>query len=304
MSLKKIYVGAIVNRDCEVFEEIKKFSKINHNIKIVELFKKNKFSVKYFRKKLKKYPISYIIVKLYSEPSNQKIYDALKEYAPHIPRLNSVKAVRTGESRKATFKIIKDKCKKLRIPDSYFTVDSAYEACKNGQKIIIKFDIHSARDLPKEDRIIGIARSPEEFHQLIEGYNESDLFFQHYLGKIDLVYKVYVIDKWVVCITSANRVRRHKLSPLELIHIRVPVDPGLKRKILRLGRKFGMSIFGVDYVVKDGKYYVVDVNDFPSFRNIPEAISFISDYIYNFLDARENMTEKIPMRIKSKTFMS
>jgi hypothetical protein len=43
-----------------------------------------------------------------------------------------------------------------------------------------------------------------------------------------------------------------------------------------------MSIFGIDYIVsKEGIPYIVDVNDFPSFRSIPEATSLISDHIYN-----------------------
>jgi ribosomal protein S6--L-glutamate ligase len=62
----------------------------------------------------------------------------------------------------------------------------------------------------------------------------------------------------------------------------VPIEKKLKRRILRLGRRTGMSIFGVDYILtKDGVPYIVDVNDFPSFRSIPEAVSLISDYIYN-----------------------
>ena len=42
-----------------------------------------------------------------------------------------------------------------------------------------------------------------------------------------------------------------------------------------------MFIFGVDYILTEDKTpYIIDVNDFPSFRSIPEAVSLISDYIY------------------------
>ncbi len=310
MSIKKIYIGAICNRDLEIFEKIIKFAKVNYNIKIVNLIphkgnKKGIFDIKYFRKKIKKYPISLIIVKLLSEKENQIIYDTIKIYAPKIPLLNSLKAVQTCESRKATFKRIEEKYKKIPIPKSYFSLKDAYLACSNGVKIIIKHDIHNAPDIPKEDRVIGIARNINDFIELVKNYDENELFFQDYLGKIDIVYKVYVIDRWVVSITAHNRIKQRPLTPYEMVHIRVPIDKELKRKVLRLSKKFGMSVFGIDYIFsEEGVPYIIDINDFPSFRNIPEAISLISDYIYEFLIARQKIDERIPMRLKTRTYMT
>ncbi|TFG27671.1 MAG: hypothetical protein EU532_06950 [Promethearchaeota archaeon] len=310
MSIKKIYIGSIINRDLEFFEKIVNFAKVNYNIKIVNLIphkgnKKGIFNVKYFQKKLKKYPISLIIVKLLSQESNQIIYNALKTYAPKIPLLNSLNAVNTCESRKATFNLIEEKYKKINIPKSFYSVKESYDASSNGTKIIIKYNIHNAPDFSKEDRIIGIARNKEEFNELIKDFDENNLFFQEYLGKIDIIYKVYVIDKWAVCITAHNWLRHKQLSPLELVHIRVPIDKELKRKILKLGRKFGMSIFGIDYILnREGVPYIIDINDFPSFRNIPEATSLIADYIYEFLIARQKIVGKIPMSVKSRTYMT
>ena len=309
MSIKKIYIGAVCNRDLEIFEKIIKFAKVNYNIKIVNLIphkgaKKGIFDVKYFRKKLKKYPISFIIVKLLSEADNQLIYDTLKKCASKIPLLNSLKAVQTCESRKATFNLIEQKYKKIPIPKSYFSLKEAYEACAHGVKVIIKHDIHNAPNMPKEDRVIGIARNVDDFNELVKDFEEEKLFFQEYLGKIDIVYKVYVIDRWVVSITAHNRIKQRPLTPYEMVHIRVPIDKELKRKVLRLSKKFGMSVFGIDYIFNEaGNPYIVDINDFPSFRNIPEAISLICDYIYEFLMARQKIDERIPMRLKTRTFM-
>ena len=112
-----------------------------------------------------------------------------------------------------------------------------------------------------------------------------------------------LIDRYVQTITSQNLLLQHKLSPSELVHLRAPIEKEFKRQILRLGRKFGMTIFGVDYILKDDNPYIVDINDFPSFRNIPEAISMISDYIYKFCLARQTLG-KIPMSLKVKTYMA
>lgn len=306
--LNRIYVGAIVRRDLEIFEQIRRFSKLNYNLKIINLIspKKEKFSVKYFLKKIKKYPISLLIVKLFSEESNEKIYDAIEKHAPNIPRLNAVQSVKLCESRKSSFKMIDNKCKKLIVPRSYYSLNCALEAIDKGIPLIIKLDTHNSRNLSKFDRILGVARTHEEFIKIIKHYGIQNnvLFFQEYLGKFDDVYKVYVIDKYVQTITSKNLLQQDKLSPVELIHMRVGIEPELKRQILRLGRKFGMSIYGLDYILKDGVPYVIDINDFPSFRNIPESISLIAGFLHNTIEARQKQNGKLPMKLKVKTYMA
>jgi glutathione synthase/RimK-type ligase-like ATP-grasp enzyme len=315
MSIKKIYVGAIVNRDLEVFREIKRFAKVQFNIEIKNLIPKKKgkhgklgkFNCKYFKKKIKKYPFAFFIVKLFSEESNQEIYDALKMYAPNIPHLNSINSVSTCESRKATFKLIEEKYKKvhkLHSPKSYYSLEEARQACLKGKRIIIKLDDHNSPYILKEKRILGVSKFIGDFEELIKPYKDrmEELFFQEYIGKFDIVYKVYVVHKYVASITAQNRLRHHKLSPIDLIHIRVPIDTEFRRRILKLGRKLGMSVFGVDYVLTEkGKRYIVDINDFPSFRRIPEAVSLISEYIYKFITVRQT-TSKIPMSLKVKTY--
>lgn len=307
MSNKKLYIGAICNRDLEIFEEIKRFSRINYNIKIVNFFKNGStnFSLKFFLKKLRKHRYSLIIVKLFSEESNKKIYDALEQHAPHIPRLNSITSVRTCESRKETFKLLESRCKKLNIPKCYYSVNAAYKAVSNGIPLIIKLDTHNIRNLSKFDRIVGIAKDQETFLKLINQYDVQNnvLFFQEYLGKFEIVDKVYVIDNYVQTVTSQSLLRQHKLTPLELVHIRVPIDKDLKRRIKRIGRKFGMSVYGVDYILKDGIPYIIDINAFPSYQHIYEAVGLISEYMFRFIEARQTLT-KIPMSLKVKTYMT
>ncbi|MFX1378339.1 MAG: hypothetical protein ACFFA4_04540 [Promethearchaeota archaeon] len=291
--LSRIYIGSICNRDLEIFDKIKKFCKKNYNISIVNLLKKdsNTFSAKHFKKQIKKYPISFIIVKLLSEKGNQEIYKTIKQVTPRIPVLNSLDAVQICESRKHTFRSVEQKYKKPIFPRCFYTFDEAFEACSNGTKLVIKLDKHNIPRLPRDDRIIGIAKDCSEFKQLTRGFDENELFFQEFLGKFDIIYKVYIIGRWTVSITSHNRLKQKEyLSPLELIHIRVPIEKQLKRRILRLGRKMGLSIFGVDYVLtNEGKPYIIDINDFPSFRSIPEAVSLISDYIYNIVELQQQM---------------
>ena len=289
-NLKRKYIGAICNRDLEVLENIKKFLIKNYNITIVNLMKNGleSFNAKYLEKRLRKYPISFLLVKLTTQELNEKIYKIVKKTCPEIPILNTLESVQLCESRQNTFNFINKNYKKILTPRSFSNKLEAIRVSQKGTPIIVKLNPHNIPDLPKNDRIIGIAKNHRELLELIKNYNGSELFFQEYLGEHDILYKIYVIGNWVVSITSHNRLQQlDKLSPLELIHIRIPVEEPFKKRIIRLGRKFGMSVFGLDYILTEKGPYIVDINDFPSFRSVPEGISLVSDHIYNLINTRE-----------------
>lgn len=300
-NIKRKYIGAICNRDLDVLEDIKKFLIKNYNITVVNLMKNGfeSFNAKYLEKKLKKYPISFLIVKLTTHQNNRRIYEIIKKICPDIPILNELRSVQICESRFNTFNTIRNEYKKINTPQLFRSRIDALQASYEGMDVIVKLDAHNIPGLPKNDRIIGIAKNPIELSEIIDNHDESSLFFQEYLGKHDILYKIYVIGNWVVSITSHNRLQLiSELSPLELVHIRVPVEEKFKRRIIRLGRKLGMSVFGLDYILTDKGPYIVDVNDFPSFNSIPEGVSFIADYIYNLINMRE-MYQKASLKAKS-----
>ena len=293
-NLKKLYIGAICNRDLQVLDQIKNFLSKNYNIILIDFMKHGleSFNEKYYKKRLKKYPIVFLIVKLTSREENQKIYDIITNVTPNLPILNNLFSVRTCESRKATFQFIERNVRKINSPKFFKTPYEVKQALSDGFQIIVKLDSHNIPNLPKNDRILGIVKSIDDFNLLIKGYDENKLFFQDYLGKSDFINKVYVIGDWIVSIISHNRLQTNNLNPLELIHIRMIIDDKLKRHIKRLGKKLGMSVFGVDFIETNGEYYIVDVNDFPSFRNVPEGISLISDHIYNLIHVKEETVRK------------
>ena len=300
-TIKKKYIGAICNRDLEVMENIKKFLSKNYNIALVNLMKNGyeSFNAKYLEKRLKKYPISFLIVKLTTQQTNKRIYNIIDEVCPEIPLLNELKSVQICESRIETFSIIKNDKKKILTPRLFNTKIDALQASRKNVDIIVKLDAHNIPGLPKNDRIIGIAKNPIELSELIDKHEESTLFFQEYLGEHDIIYKIYVIGNWVVSITSHNRLQQKtELSPLDLMHIRVPVEERFKRRIIKLGRKLGMSVFGLDYILTEKGPYIVDINDFPSFRSIPEGVSLISDHVYNLINMRE-IYQKAFLKAKS-----
>ena len=300
-TIKRKYIGAICNRDLEVMENIKKFLSKNYNIAIVNLMKNGfeSFNANYLEKKLKKYPISFLIVKLTTQQANRSIYKVIKDICPDIPILNELKSVQICESRFDTFSKIKNDNNKINTPKLFSSKIDALQASRKGLDVIVKLDSHNIPGLPKNDRIIGVANNPTELSEFIDNHDEDSLFFQEYLGEHDILYKMYVIGNWVVSITSHNRLQQiPELSPLDLMHIRVPVEEKFKRRIIRLGRKLGMSVFGIDYILTDKGPYIVDINDFPSFNSIPEGVRLISDHIYNVINMRE-IYQKAFLKAKS-----
>jgi ribosomal protein S6--L-glutamate ligase len=51
----------------------------------------------------------------------------------------------------------------------------------------------------------------------------------------------------------------------------LPVTPELREIALRVGRVFGLRIYGIDLLSTPDGWVAVDVNDFPSFHQVPDA---------------------------------
>ena len=60
----------------------------------------------------------------------------------------------------------------------------------------------------------------------------------------------------------------------------VDVPSSLKNVALACGRALGLELFGVDFLVDGGKFFVVDVNAFPGYKGINDAPASIADYLY------------------------
>src|SRR5439155_14638111 len=61
-----------------------------------------------------------------------------------------------------------------------------------------------------------------------------------------------------------------------------PFTPGagLCRVVLRCGEAFGIGLYGVDVIERDGTPYVVDMNSIPGFKGVPDAPLRVSRYLY------------------------
>jgi len=88
------------------------------------------------------------------------------------------------------------------------------------------------------------------------------------VGGIDL--KLYVVDRTV----WATR-RTSPLQPEVSPPVAAAVSPELADLALACGEAFGLRLYGIDVLQTEGGPIVVDVNDFPNYTGVPDAVATI-----------------------------
>ncbi|MFE1773201.1 RimK family alpha-L-glutamate ligase [Streptomyces sp. NPDC059008] len=71
--------------------------------------------------------------------------------------------------------------------------------------------------------------------------------------------------------------RRSPLHPSRAVRERqVPLTPEVARIVTEISTVFGLDLYGVDVLLGPDGPVVVDINDFPSFRKVPDAVARVS----------------------------
>jgi ribosomal protein S6--L-glutamate ligase len=88
--------------------------------------------------------------------------------------------------------------------------------------------------------------------------------------------KVYCIGREIFGVERVWPARTYK----EKLGRPFAVDSQLREIALRCGSAFGISLFGFDVVMSDGKPYVVDNSSFPGFKGVPNVELRLAEYIH------------------------
>src|SRR5205823_10008349 len=87
--------------------------------------------------------------------------------------------------------------------------------------------------------------------------------------------KLYVAGTKVYAVT-----KRSPLHPeVEVDKRLIPLTLELRKLALHVGEIFGLDIYGLDVVETAHGPVVVDINDFPSFGQVPQAVTLVATSI-------------------------
>ncbi|WP_436785922.1 ATP-grasp domain-containing protein [Yinghuangia sp. YIM S10712] len=131
-------------------------------------------------------------------------------------------------------------------------------------------------------RAVHVVRSHGELARL-RGHlrDEGFLIVQPYIPNHGVDYKVYSLGGELHA-----TVRTSPLHPeRRVIPREVPLPDDLAETVTRIGQVYGLDLFGVDAVEGPDGWVVVDVNDFPSFRAVPDAVARVSQTLLRLAGA-------------------
>ncbi len=122
-------------------------------------------------------------------------------------------------------------------------------------------------------RAVHLVSTPEELARLgAELVNEGPLLAQVYVPNAGRDLKVYSVSGELHA-----TVRRSPLHPeYSVRESRVPLPSGTAALMHRIGEAFGLDLFGVDIIEGPDGPMVVDINDFPSFRCVPDGVARVA----------------------------
>ena len=127
-----------------------------------------------------------------------------------------------------------------------------------------------------QGRGVQVVRRPEELAGIES--DEGLIFSQRFHQPDGRDHKIYVVGDQVFGVRRVwpPKTLEDKLGePFE-----VPAE--MREIALRCGRAFGVALYGVDIVISDGRPYVIDINNFPGYKGVPDAPNLLAEFIVHF----------------------
>lgn len=124
-----------------------------------------------------------------------------------------------------------------------------------------------------QGRGVHVVRSAADFNGQA---SNGPLFAQRHLEADGLDRKIYCIGDEIFGVERVWPPRTYE----DKLGRPFVVDRQVREIALRCGSAFGLSLFGFDVVMSDGRPYVVDISSFPGFKGVPKAAARLSSHIY------------------------
>jgi len=187
-----------------------------------------------------------------------------------------------------------DILKKILIPESWNRSLKKRSQFKEwaSDKLPIVIKSHYQHD--KYNRFNFLVQKIEEVEIFCERYKNFlfyDVYIQKFIECDGIERKVYVIGDKAFGIKRENPIYIYLREKPDNINVRqikreefeIPEDILRLSKVL--SKELNLKIFGFDLVkpTDSDNFYLIDLNDFPSFRGIPNIENELSDYIKNYI---------------------
>jgi ribosomal protein S6--L-glutamate ligase len=190
--------------------------------------------------------------------------------AAGIPTINNARAIRLVRDKAVAIAVAR--AHGLPIPPTYFVAHPRLltQIPPEDYPLVVKpSNGRACRDIyrvthPADLATLALADDGHAF-----------LLAQRYVANPGFDIKLYVTGPQVYAV--------RKKSPLhpdvDVTEGLMPVTPELRTLALNVGAFFGLDIYGVDVVQTPAGWVGVDINDFPSFGLVPDAVARIAQFI-------------------------
>lgn len=160
----------------------------------------------------------------------------------------------------------------LPVPRTYFVsrLDLLSKIEEQDYPLVVKpTNGSSCRDIYR-------VNSPAELQSLPIAETRNNFFLaQHYEENTGFDVKLYVVGSNVFAVS-----KRSPLHPeIEVEKRSIAVKAEQRELALRVGKIFDLDIYGLDIVETIHGPMIVDINDFPSFGQVPFAVELLASYI-------------------------
>ncbi|MFX0000146.1 MAG: RimK family alpha-L-glutamate ligase [Candidatus Hermodarchaeota archaeon] len=146
----------------------------------------------------------------------------------------------------------------------------------------------------KYNRFNFLVQKIEEVDKFIEKYKEFlyyDVYVQEFIECDGIERKVYVIGDKVFGIKRENPIYKYLREKPENIDVELlerekfEITYDIYKLAQILSAELNLYIFGFDLVqpINDDKLYIIDLNDFPSFKGIPNVEIVLANFIKNYI---------------------
>ncbi|MFX0028106.1 MAG: RimK family alpha-L-glutamate ligase [Candidatus Hermodarchaeota archaeon] len=187
----------------------------------------------------------------------------------------------------------KKELQKFLIPNSWNHSLSNLKRFKEWALPKLPIVIKSHYQHDKYNRFNFLVQKIEEVEKFCKMYKQFlyyDVYIQKFISCDGIERKVYVIGDKVFGIKRENPIYIYLREQPETIDVNMIERNEFKitEEIIKLSqilsKELNLKIFGFDLVkpINKDKLYIIDLNDFPSFRGIPKIENILKEFIKNY----------------------